>query len=239
MGWAAGTSRFAWLRIAPGPRDRREVARMVTTSLAIPPAASWHWVRGTLRHRQAVPWSQLAAMPIGAVLVDRDGTIVSDVPYNGEPDRVHAMPRAKAALDRLRAAGIPIGVITNQSGIARGLLTADQVQAVNGRIERELGPFDIWQVCPHHEQDGCSCRKPQPGMVQQAAAQLGVPVDQCVVIGDIGSDLRAATAAGATGVLVPTPATRPDEIRAARAIFRTLDDAVDALLTRSRGTGTR
>ena len=233
MGWAAGTAQFAMLRIAPGPRDPREVARMITTSLAIPPVAVWHWARGRLRHRRAMPWAHVTASRVGAVLLDRDGTIVTDVPYNGEPDHVRPLPGAKAALNRLRAAGIPVGVITNQSGIARGLLTLDQVRAVNARIERELGPFDVWQVCPHDEQDGCHCRKPEPGMVQQAAARLGVPVEQCVVIGDIGIDVQAAAAAGAVGLLVPTPATRADEIRAARTVYRNLDDAVDALLSRS------
>src|SRR3954463_14430660 len=80
-----------------------------------------------------------------AVLFDRDGTLVRDVPYNGNPDAVVVMPGARQALDRLRADGLRIGVVTNQSGIARGLLTRAQVDAVNARVEELLGPFDSWQ----------------------------------------------------------------------------------------------
>jgi len=221
--WAALTARFAWLRIKPGPRDLREVARMVSTSAVIPPAAVWHWLRGLARHRRAKPWPD-------AVLVDRDGTIVHDVPHNGDAAQVAPVPGAAQALDRLRAAGIPVGVITNQSGVARGLLSSEQVDAVNARIDELLGPFAVWQVCPHGPQDGCGCRKPQPGLVVQAAATLHVRPERVVVIGDIGTDVEAARAAGAAGLLVPTAATRPEEIDAAPAVFATLGDAVDSVL---------
>src|SRR5207248_650004 len=133
--WIVSTGHFAWARIQPGPRTAPEIGRMLTTSVVIPPSATWHWTRGWLRHRRARPWSQVASSAVAAVLLDRDGTLVSDVPYNGEPNRVEPVPGTRAALDRLRAAGIPLGVITNQSGIARGLLTDDQVHAVNARIE--------------------------------------------------------------------------------------------------------
>ena len=81
-----------------------------------------------------------------AVLFDRDGTLVVDVPYNGDPALVEPMPGARAALERLRAAGLRIGVVTNQSGLARGRFTADQLDAVNRRVEELLGPFDDWQI---------------------------------------------------------------------------------------------
>ena len=116
-----------------------------------------------------------------AVLFDRDGTLVVDVPYNGDPDAVRAMPGAAAALDRVRAAGVPVGVVSNQSGIARGLLDAGQVEAVNARVAELLGPFAVWRWCPHGGDDGCACRKPAPGMVLDAAAALGVaPADVAV-----------------------------------------------------------
>ena len=76
-----------------------------------------------------------------AVLVDRDGTIVEDVPYNGDPEAVRPVAGARAALDRLRAAGIPVAVVSNQSGVARGLLRATEVDAVNARVAELLGPF--------------------------------------------------------------------------------------------------
>jgi histidinol-phosphate phosphatase family protein len=170
-----------------------------------------------------------------AVLIDRDGTLVLDVPYNGDPDRVVPMPRARAALDRLRAAGLRVGVLTNQSGLARGLLTRPQVDAVNARVEELLGPFDDWQVCPHDDGDGCRCRKPSPGMVHAAARNLGTSASRCVVIGDIGRDVVAAGAAGALAVLVPNEVTDPAEIAAAPVVARDLGVAADWVLGRGLG----
>jgi D-glycero-D-manno-heptose 1,7-bisphosphate phosphatase len=166
----------------------------------------------------------------GAVLFDRDGTLVVDVPYCGDPALVRPVPTAAAALTLLRNAGIPVGVVTNQSGIARGLLTPDQVAAVNRRVEALLGPFDVWQQCPHGPDDGCSCRKPAPGMIHAAAARLGVPPERIAVIGDIGADVAAAAAAGARSVLVPTSVTRPEEIAAAPVVRPDLLAAVRHLL---------
>ncbi len=153
--------------------------------------------------------SELPGRLTDAVLFDRDGTLVRDVPYNGDPAAVVPMPGARAALDRLRAAGLRVGVVTNQSGIARGLLRTEQVEAVNARISELLGRFDDWRVCPHDDGAGCACRKPAPGLVIEAARALGTEPARCVVVGDIGRDMAAAGAAGALGVLVPTPVTRP------------------------------
>jgi D-glycero-D-manno-heptose 1,7-bisphosphate phosphatase len=167
-----------------------------------------------------------------AVLFDRDGTLVVDVPYNGDPARVRAVPRARAALGLLRAAGVRTGVVTNQSGIARGLITAADADAVNRRVDALLGPFDVWEVCPHGPADGCRCRKPRPGMVQRAAARLGATPAEVAVVGDIGADVEAAAAAGAASVLVPTPVTRPEEVAAAPVVRPDLLAAVRYLLGR-------
>lgn len=167
---------------------------------------------------------------IRGVLFDRDGTLVHDVPYNGDPARVVAVDGARAGLDRLRAAGIAVGVVTNQSGIARGLLTRAQVDAVNAEVERQLGPFATWQLCPHAADAGCGCRKPAPGMVRAAAAALGLPTSAVAVVGDIGTDVEAAHAAGAYGVLVPTPVTLAAEVDAAPVVVDDLSAAVEWLL---------
>jgi len=164
-----------------------------------------------------------------AVLFDRDGTLVVDVPYNGDPGKVRPMAGAKEVLDSLRAAGIATGVISNQSGIARGLITAEDVAKVNARVEELLGPFDVWEVCPHAEQDGCACRKPAPGMVHSACRKLGIAASEAALIGDIGADVGAAEAAGATGVLVPTPVTRTEEVAAAQLVAADLASAVGLL----------
>jgi histidinol-phosphate phosphatase family protein len=168
--------------------------------------------------------------PPAAVLLDRDGTLVVDVPYNGDPGRVRPMPGARAALDRLRSAGVRLAVVSNQSGIARGLVTEAEVDAVNRRVEELLGPLGPWLVCPHDPDDGCPCRKPAPGLVLEAAAQLGIDPGRCAVVGDIGADVEAARAAGARGVLVPTPRTRREEVAAAPERASDLGEAVELLL---------
>ncbi|MFF1510122.1 D-glycero-alpha-D-manno-heptose-1,7-bisphosphate 7-phosphatase [Streptomyces sp. NPDC058326] len=150
-----------------------------------------------------------------AVLFDRDGTLVVDVPYNGDPRRVLLRPGAEEAVALLRSLGIAVGVVSNQSGVARGLLTPGQVTAVRRRVDRLLGPFAVWAVCPHGPDDGCGCRKPAPGLVLAACDRLEVRPSRSVVIGDIGSDMEAARSAGALGVLVPTEATLAAEIASA------------------------
>ncbi|WP_245713019.1 HAD-IIIA family hydrolase [Micromonospora nigra] len=167
-----------------------------------------------------------------AVLFDRDGTLVEDVPYNGDPGRVRPVPGARAALDRLRAAGLRLAVVTNQSGLARGLFTESDMRAVHDRIEQLLGRFDAWLVCPHDDGDGCACRKPLPGLVHAAARTLGTVPTRCLVVGDIGRDMTAALAAGASGVLVPTPVTRATEIAAAPHVAADLPAAVTQILRR-------
>ena len=182
-----------------------------------------------------------AGGPLAAVLFDRDGTLVHDVPYNGDPEQVRPVDGAREALDRLRTAGIPTAVVSNQSGIARGLLTRAQVDAVHDRLAELIGPLGPVFVCEHGPGDGCACRKPAPGMVLAAAAQLGVAPADCALVGDIGADVGAALAAGARAVLVPTPVTRAEEVEAARAagvpVVADLLAAVDLLLGDRARTG--
>ena len=170
-----------------------------------------------------------------AVLFDRDGTLVVDVPYNGDPARVRPMPTARSAVEAVRAMGIPVGVVSNQSGLARGLLTRTQVEAVRQRVEELIGPFSVWAICPHGPGDGCGCRKPAPGLVLAACERLGVPAGRTAVIGDIGADVAAARSAGARGVLVPTPVTRAAEIEAADTVAPDLLTAVRLVLSPGPG----
>lgn len=166
----------------------------------------------------------------GLVLFDRDNTLVVDVPYNVDPALVRPMPGARAAVDRLRAAGVPVGVVTNQSGVGLGRIRPDQLAAVNRRVDDLLGPFAVWEVCPHAPDVGCSCRKPAPGLVLAAAQVAGVDPARCVVVGDVGADMAAAARAGARGILVPTPLTRPEEVGAAPARADDLTAAVALIL---------
>ena len=230
-GWAALTADFACRRILPGPDPRtvdgrREIRRMLPTSVLIPPAAVAHRVRGMLRHRNAAPWP----VPVRAVLFDRDGTLVCDVPYNGDPDRVMPAPDARCTVHRLRSGRLRVAVVSNQSGIGRGMLTPDQVSAVNRRIEQAVGPFDAWRICPHAPDVGCPCRKPEPGMILDAARELGVAGYECAVVGDIGADVDAAIAAGARPILVPNAATLRAEILRAPVVVGSLTAAADVIL---------
>jgi histidinol-phosphate phosphatase family protein len=225
--WAAGTVELTTARVVPGPRTRDEVLAMAGTSVAMPFVAGWWWVRGHVVR----PDAALAPRPRPeAVLFDRDGTLVVDVPYNGDPDRVKLMPGARDALDRLRAAGVRIGVVSNQSGVARGLLSRAEVESVNARLDALVGPLGPVEWCPHAPADGCDCRKPAPGLVLRAASRLGLDPRRCAVVGDIGADMEAARAAGARGVLVPTPRTRREEVAAAPDVAPDLASAVDLLL---------
>ncbi|HZE15973.1 MAG TPA: HAD family hydrolase, partial [Mycobacterium sp.] len=251
--WVATTGRFAWRRLAPGPWNGTEIVKMAVTSAAIPVAAVLHRSRGVVRSRRLL-WDPARAplgrtgpfpsphrhigslqlppstQPAKAVLFDRDGTLVVDRPYNHDADATALMPGARQAISRLRDSGFLVGVVTNQSGIGRGLLTSSQVAAVNERVDALLGGLDVWRVCPHAPEDGCVCRKPQAGLIKEAASRLGVDAGDCVVVGDIGSDIAAAAKAGARSVLVPTSQTKTAEIAAAPTVCRTLLEAVDVII---------
>jgi HAD superfamily hydrolase (TIGR01662 family) len=222
--WAAGTVELARARISHGPKTPKEIATMAATSALIPFVASWHRMRGPKRPSGAPP------TPPAAVLFDRDGTLIVDVPYNGDPDRVEPLPGAREALALLRGAEIPVGVVSNQSGIGRGLIHEHRVDAVNARVEQLLGPLWPVVVCPHAPAEHCDCRKPRPGLILEAARRLGVRPERCAVIGDIGADVEAARAAGARAILVPTPLTRREEVEAAAEVAPDLPTAVRMLL---------
>jgi histidinol-phosphate phosphatase family protein len=235
--WAGLGARLAWERIAPGPRDREELVRMAATSAVLPLAASlwsaWGWLRlpaVLLRGGSRGDGGSAPRPRPEAVLLDRDGTLLLDVPYNGDPDKVAPLPGARRALERLRAASLPLAVVSNQSGVGRGLIDAEAVAAVNRRTEQLLGPIDAWLLCTHAPGDGCGCRKPAPGLVLTAAERLGVRPERCVLIGDIAADAQAAQAAGAGAVIVPTPRTEPEDARRAPLVAGSIEAAVDQLL---------
>ncbi len=167
-----------------------------------------------------------------AVLFDRDGTLVADVPYNANPDLMIPLPGARHLLDRLRAADVAVGVVTNQSGIGRGLITAAQWLVMEARLSELLGPFDVMLACPHRPMEGCACRKPAPGLVLESCRQLSISPADTVVVGDIGADVEAARRAGAFSVMVPTALTRTDEVEAAPCVVPDLAGVEDLLWRR-------
>jgi len=130
-----------------------------------------------------------------AVLVERDGALVScSLGNNGDPARVDPLPDARDAVARLPEAGFRLGVVSSQFGIGRGLAWT-RPGAVNCRIEEFVGKMDSWRGCSHTQLNRSRCRKPVD-LIVEAAADLGVPADQVVLVADIGTDILAAPAGG-------------------------------------------
>jgi histidinol-phosphate phosphatase family protein len=142
-----------------------------------------------------------------ALFLDRDGTLIVDVGYPREPSRVEPLPGAFEALAEAARRGFALVVVSNQSGVARGRITREEAQAVQERVEAifaERGVrFDAVRFCFHGPDEGCPCRKPAPGMLEDAARALGItlgPRGASVMIGDKPSDVRAGRAAGCVTV---------------------------------------
>lgn len=159
----------------------------------------------------------MSLMPPGrpAVFMDRDGCLIEEMGYLNHPSRVRILPRTAAAVSRLNAAGVAAIMATNQAGIARGYFSAETLREVNAEVERQLvrhgARLDALYVCTHHPTAGappyrheCDCRKPKPGLLRQAAAELGLDLSRSVMVGDKPSDVEAGQAAGSSGVLVLT-----------------------------------
>lgn len=148
-----------------------------------------------------------------AVFLDKDGTVLADVPFNVDPARMAYAPMAHAGLKRLGAAGVALVVISNQSGVARGLFPAAALEPVHTRLAamfRAAGArLDGFYYCPHHPQGRvagyaieCGCRKPRPGLLLRAAEELGLDLAASWFIGDILDDVEAGHRAGCRGLLL-------------------------------------
>ncbi len=180
-----------------------------------------------------------AAEPRPAAFIDRDGTIIRDLHYLNDPERVELIPGAAAAMSRLRAAGFAVVVVTNQSGIARGLMTVSDYERVRARVEWLMAAagarLDATYMCPHHPAitGPCDCRKPGSALFSRAASDLGLDLTRSVLLGDRWRDIAAASALGARGVLIPGPDTPAADVdRAGRdaEVAPTLAAAVDRIL---------
>ena len=141
-----------------------------------------------------------------AVFVDRDGTLNEDHGYVTSPEQLVVFPGALEALTRLNQLGVRVILLTNQSAIGRGFMTAQDLQRVHQKLEDLLraqdGKLDAVYYCPHHPDEGCVCRKPNIAMIQKAAEHFSLDLPLCYVVGDKWSDLEAAHRAGVQGVLV-------------------------------------
>ena len=150
------------------------------------------------------------------IILDRDGTIIVDHGYLDDPDKIEFLPGALEGLRRWRALGHPLVVVSNQSGIGRGVLTTERVLEINARLQellRDAGaPLDGVYFCPHGPADGCDCRKPRSRLVEEAAAGLGFDPKDAVVIGDKSSDIELGRRLGALTMLVSADGRASDGI---------------------------
>ena len=141
-----------------------------------------------------------------AVLLDRDGTIIVERHYLSAPEDVELLPNAGRGLRHLAGLGFLLVVITNQSAIARGLLDEERLTEIHARLAALLAAdgvrLDTIRHCPHHPETGCSCRKPETGLVKEAAADLGFDPRRSVVIGDKPCDIGLGARLGAPAILV-------------------------------------
>jgi D-glycero-D-manno-heptose 1,7-bisphosphate phosphatase len=180
------------------------------------------------------------------VFLDRDGTVIDELGYLGDPTRISLFPWSTAAMRDLAAAGYAIVIVTNQAGVARGYFDEETVRAVHASLDARLRAdgvaVDGYYYCPHHPEGvveryrmTCRCRKPAPGMVEDAARDLGLDAARSWVVGDTWLDVGLAVRSGGRGVLVRTghgtrvEPERPDGVDAA-AIVDHLGDAARFIL---------
>jgi len=174
------------------------------------------------------------------VFLDRDGTINIDTTHVSRRDTVRLIPGAAAAIARVNAAGLPVIVVSNQSGIGRGLFTIEEYEQVRERIDELLSAAGAHVLttyyCPHSPDvaPACECRKPGPGLYRQAAAEHGIDLARSWYVGDRLRDIQPAKTFGGHGILVPRDTTPGVDVVAARdgfAISTSLGAAVDRILS--------
>ena len=141
-----------------------------------------------------------------AVFIDRDGTAIEDADYCSDPKQVKIFPGVPQALRRLKSKGFKVIIITNQSGIGRGLFTLDQYRAVEVEVLRQLGIglIDATYFCPHLPGQHCSCRKPAPGMILEAIRECQIDLSRSFLVGDKEVDVECARNAGMRSIRVKT-----------------------------------
>ena len=142
------------------------------------------------------------------IFLDRDGTLNEDTGYVTSPENLTLFPGVVESVARLNRLGHRLVLVTNQSAIARGFMTVEDLHLIHQKLHKELemggGWLDGIFFCPHHPEDACACRKPRPGLIQQAVKELQVNAAQSYLVGDKHIDMVLAQAVGSIGVLVMT-----------------------------------
>lgn len=177
-----------------------------------------------------------------AVFLDRDGTLNPDPGYISNPDDFKLFEGVGRALSRLKKAGFFLVLVSNQSGIARGLLTFEQLDLIHKKLQRllaaENAELDAIYFCPHHPDfasvngvKSCNCRKPKPGMVLKAVSEHNIDLKQSYVIGDKTADIELGLNTGASSILI---AAAPSDKYPTTPTFATLSEAADYILAAKR-----
>ena len=176
-----------------------------------------------------------------AVFLDRDDTLCKDVPYCRRPEDLHLLPGAGAAVSRLNKAGFAVVVITNQSGIGRGLLTEDTLSSIHEKMKLDLASFgakvDGIYHCPHLPDEGCECRKPKPTMVAMAVREMDLDIQGSYTVGDRLMDVKMGKNSGTKAILVRSRTPVEELAEAERLADHTSPDlaaAVDWILSFER-----
>lgn len=153
-----------------------------------------------------LPAKPTGGAPRGLVLLDRDGTLIRDIPFLHDPAQLELMPGAGEALAALQAAGFALAVATNQQGVGLGYFTTQQMIAVNQQLFRALRPFGVKiakiYYCPHSAAENCVCRKPQSGLIRKAMQDFSAGGGRTFMVGDASTDAEAGRAAGCRTILV-------------------------------------
>lgn len=177
-----------------------------------------------------------------AIFLDRDGVIIENRPsYVRSWNDVEIYPQALTALSRLKDSPYKIVIVTNQSGVGRGVIPIDMAEAINRRllavIEAAGGRIDGVYMCPHAPQDNCDCRKPRPGLLLKAADQLSLDLSRSILIGDALSDLKAGFSAGLQKIALVRTGRGAQQVQSPEAadmhpflIYNTLAEALDDLV---------
>lgn len=166
------------------------------------------------------------------VLLDRDGTIIVDKHYLHDPDGVELLPGAAEGLRRMSELGFGLAVLTNQSGVGRGYYDEEAVRACNERMAELLAQhgveFDGMYHCPHAPEAECRCRKPAPGLMEQAVQELGFDPEESFMVGDKPADMGVGRATGASTILVRTGKGVASEEKCRESADFVADDLVGA-----------
>lgn len=152
-----------------------------------------------------------------AFFLDRDDTIIKNIPYLGDPELVDFLPHSLAFLKALQEKNIWYFMVTNQSGIGRGLITESQMRAVNRRIEvlmqsEGIEGFKDIAFCPHHPDEGCLCRKPSPKMITDLMLKWNLAPENCFMVGDKSSDYLAGQSAKVSSFQLVSKKQEPYQI---------------------------